>query len=90
MSVLEKIYESFIAGELSIQPGSAPIKNRAEIAELEGRLGLTAEQSEELEGILLDIAGDYGQEMFKAGFSLGKEMYDELSALDKSEAVCYN
>lgn len=80
MTVMEKIYESFITGELSIQPDAAPMKNRAEIADLEGRLGLTAEQSEELEGLLLDIAGDYGREMFKAGFALAKEMSDELSA----------
>lgn len=78
MSVLDKIYESFIAGELSIQPESAPIKKRAEISELEERLGLTAEQSDELEGLMLDIAGDYGREMFKAGFALAKEMSDEL------------
>ena len=81
MAVLDKIYEAFIIGELSIQPESPLPKNRTEISELERCFNLTAEQSEELEEFLLDIAADYGRKMFKAGFKIAGEMPDELPAL---------
>lgn len=66
-----KIYEAFIAGELAIAPES--VMSRAELAEYEKRLGLSAEQSEELRELILDIAGDYGKKMFKTGFALSQE-----------------
>lgn len=74
MSVFEKIFEAFIAGELSIQPESPLKKNRAEISELEQHFNLTAEQSEELRELLLDIADDYGKKMFETGFALSREL----------------
>lgn len=74
MSVFEKIYEAFIAGELSIQP-SMPLKeNRDAIVGLEHRLGLSEEQRDELRDLVLEIAEDYGKKMFKAGFVLSQEL----------------
>lgn len=81
MSIIDKIYEAFIIGELSIQPESPLPKNRTEISELERCFNLTAEQSEALEEFLLDIADDYGRKMFKAGFKIANEMPNEFSAL---------
>lgn len=75
MSVFEKIYEAFIAGELSIQP-SMPLKeNRDAIVGLEHRLGLSSdEQRDELRDLVLEIAEDYGKKMFKAGLVLSQEL----------------
>lgn len=75
MTVMEKIYEAFIAGELLIQPCPLQLQHHGEI-------------SEELKELVLDIAGDYGREMFKAGFALATAMAKELyTQPDKSPNV---
>lgn len=76
MNTTEKLYEAFISGELEIAPES--VISRAELAELENRLGLSQrlseEQRDELRELLLDVAGDYGKKMFEAGFKLSREL----------------
>lgn len=68
MTKTEKLYEAFISGELEIMPES--VTNRAALAELEARLGLSEEQRDELREVVLDIAGGYGKAMFQAGCAL--------------------
>lgn len=72
MNTMEQLYEAFISGDLEIAPES--VTNRAELAELEARLGLSEEQREELRELLLDIAGDYGKKMFEAGVALSEKL----------------
>lgn len=68
MNTTEKLYEAFISGEPELAPES--VTGRAELAELEARLGLSFEQSDALRELLLDIACDYGKAMFQAGCAL--------------------
>lgn len=77
MNTTEKLYEAFISGELETVPES--VTNRAELAELEARLGLSFEQRAELREVVLDIASDYGKAMFQAGCALAAN-----TPLDKS------
>ncbi|MDE6733737.1 MAG: hypothetical protein K2J77_12795 [Oscillospiraceae bacterium] len=65
MTVMEKIYESFIAGELLVKPFPLRLQHHDKI-------------SEEMKELVLDIAGDYGREMFRAGFALATAMTEEL------------
>lgn len=65
MTIMEKIYEAFIAGELLVKPFPLQLQHHGEI-------------SEELKELVLDIAGDYGREMFRAGFALATAMAEEL------------
>ena len=73
MTILKKIYEQYIAGELDRQP-----KNIASdiYAELEKAKIYPTEKFLEL---ITDIAARYGKEMFFTGFKLAFEFKKELS-----------
>lgn len=71
MSIIEKIYEAFIAGKLSVKPE----KNDADIQKLFKTLyEIDAEQAQELERFVFDIADKQGKSMFAAGFKLAVEL----------------
>lgn len=72
MTVMEKVYEAFIAGELLVKPLPLRLQHHDKIPK-------------ELKELVLDIADDYGREMFRAGFALATAMAEELySQPDKS------
>lgn len=80
MTVLDKIYEAYLAGELSPKPISVLAEHRGRISELEERLNLDEDQREELEQLILNIACGSGEEMFKIGFNLAGQLYSHTSA----------
>lgn len=85
MTVMEKIYEAFIAGELSIRPESPLSMLRAELSKLEQGPGLSDDQLDDIEELLLGVADEFGRKMFRAGFALAVKMSNELySQPDKS------
>lgn len=85
MTVMEKIYEAFIAGELSIRPESPLSMLRAELSKLEQGPGLSDDQLDDIEELLLGVADEFGRKMFRAGFALAVKMSGELySQPDKS------
>lgn len=65
MTVMEKLYEAFISGELLVKPFPLELQHHDKI-------------SEELKELVLDVADDYGREMFRAGFALATAMAEEL------------
>lgn len=65
MTIMEKIYEAFIAGELLVKPFPLRLQHHDKIPE-------------ELKELVLDIADDYGRDMFRAGFALATAMAEEL------------
>lgn len=83
MSILDTIYESYLTGDLSVQPESLWIGERPEFAELVEKFGLSSEQTSELKDLLLDVVDSEGKKYFSAGFKLAVEMMSEVSA--KSE-----
>lgn len=83
MSILDTIYESYLTGDLSVQPESLWIGNRPEYAELVKEFGLDQSQADKLENLLLDTVDGEGKNYFSAGFRLAMEMMSEVSA--KSE-----
>ena len=76
MSILEKIYEQYIAGELDIKPESISPEIRAEIEKSK----IPPEQAEEFEDLILNAAAQYGKEMFFAGFKLAVRFMKEMFA----------
>ena len=83
MSILDTIFESYLTGDLSVQPESLWIEERPEFAELVEKFDLNAEQTSELQDLLLDTVDGEGKNYFSAGFRLAMEMMSDVSA--KSE-----
>lgn len=83
MSILDTIYESYLTGDLSVQPESLWIGNRPEYAELVKEFGLDQSQADKLENLLLDTVDGEGKNYFSAGFKLAVEFMSEITA--KSE-----
>ena len=73
MEILEKIYERHIAGELDTAPENVLSAVRPRVEALKEQCGMSAEQADELEELILDAAAQYGKEMFFAGFGIASK-----------------
>ncbi len=82
MSVIEKIYEAYIAGELEIKPDRPDSEFTEKIAELEKQFGMTEEQSEIFEEHFLEASDNRAKAMFFAGFKLAAELNGEIFKKD--------
>lgn len=82
MSIIEKIYEAYIAGELDIKPDRPDNEFNEKIAELQKQFGMTAEQSDIFEERFLEASDNRAKAMFFAGFKLALELNGELSEKD--------
>ncbi len=80
MSIMEKIYEAYIAGELNIKPQSAKSSVREKILELEKQYKTIHEQAEKFESAIFDILDMNGKSMFFEGFRAASQLSEEISA----------
>lgn len=71
MSILDKIYEAYREGILSIKPPKTGKNIQKMFEEL---YKVDAEQAQELEDFVFDIADRQGESMFEAGFKLAVEL----------------
>lgn len=84
MSILDTIFESYLAGDLSVQPESVWVEERQEFLKLAEKFKLNAEQTSELKDLLLDVVDSEGKKYFSAGFRLAVEMMSEMLAKSDS------
>lgn len=70
MSVIEKIYEAYIAGELSITPPETEQNTQELFDEL---FKSNSELAQELQDFVFDIADKQGKQLFEAGFKFAVE-----------------
>lgn len=84
MSILDTIFESYLTGDLSVQPESLWIEERPEFAKAVEKFGLNEEQKNELQDLLLDTVDGAGKNYFSAGFKLATEMMSEMLAKSES------
>lgn len=61
MDILEKIYETYIAGELNIKPKSRDTEGRGETEKFISKHKLTEEQALDLDALLSDAAARHGR-----------------------------
>lgn len=85
MSILEKIYESYIAGDLSIKLENNKIGDRKKISEFQTKCGMTQQQISEFDELLLDTVSDHGKEMFFAGIKIAVQFMKEIAMDAESE-----
>lgn len=79
MSILETIYESYIAGELDIKPESTLIEARENLAMLETRLKISGEDAEDFEEEFFYLLDDIEKKCFFAGFVTAAKLNAEIS-----------
>lgn len=84
MNILEKIYESYVVGELDVKPDCTNPGVRQKIEEFEKQYNMTPEQAEEFERLLFDILDRYEKKMFFAGFKVASQLTEELSEKPKT------
>ena len=80
MTILDSIYESYLMGDLSVEPTNVWIGNRPEYAALVRDFGLNEEQAGKLQDLLLETVDGEGKNYFVAGFKLAMEMMNDVSA----------
>lgn len=78
MSIMEKIYEAYIAGDLDITLKKQSAEEREAVQKFITECELTDEQALDLEELLLDTIDRRGKEMFFAGFRLAAEFAKEV------------
>lgn len=87
MSILDAIFESYLTGDLSVQPESLWIEERPEFAKVVEKFGLNEEQTSELQDLLLNTVDGAGKNYFSAGFRLAMEMMSEMLAKSESNST---
>lgn len=78
MSIIDKIFEAYKAGELSVMPPETDLNTQELFEKL---YKLHSEQAEEFRDFVFDIADNQGKSMFEAGFKLAVELI--LSASER-------
>lgn len=77
MSILEPIYNAYCEGEFTLQLLEPTPKENARLTELENKLGMTAQQIEELETIFYEIYINTERRGFYAGFKTAVRLIAE-------------
>ena len=80
MSIIEKIYESYIAGELTVKPKNTSPEIREKLTEIEEQFGISGDDADEFENDILDLFDGSGKTMFFAGFVTAAKLNAEISA----------
>lgn len=79
MSILETIYESYIAGELNIDPKSMSEDFRMNLLYLEKKFRITYGEVNDFEDELLDVFAEIEKKSFYAGFTAAARLNAEIS-----------
>lgn len=77
MCILDPIYNAYCEGKFTLYMPEPTLTDNARLTELENKLGLSAQQIEELESVFYEIYTDTEKRGFYAGFKLALRLVAE-------------